>query len=35
MTKFINEPENITKELLEGYVLAYGDKVAMAVRTLL
>jgi hypothetical protein len=21
MTKFINEPENITRELLEGYVL--------------
>ncbi|MDR3060754.1 MAG: dihydroxyacetone kinase subunit DhaK [Dysgonamonadaceae bacterium] len=30
MTKFINEPENITKELLEGYVLAYNDKVALA-----
>jgi phosphoenolpyruvate---glycerone phosphotransferase subunit DhaK len=30
MTKFINEPENITRELLEGYVLAYGDKVALA-----
>lgn len=29
MTKFINEPENITKELLEGYVLAYNDKVAL------
>mgnify|MGYP005851655343 CR=1 FL=1 len=30
MTKFINEPENITKELLEGYVLAYSEIVAFA-----
>ena len=30
VTKFINKPENITAELLEGYILAYGDKVAMA-----
>jgi phosphoenolpyruvate---glycerone phosphotransferase subunit DhaK len=30
MTKFINEPENITRELLEGYVAAYSDKVALA-----
>jgi phosphoenolpyruvate---glycerone phosphotransferase subunit DhaK len=29
MTKFINEPENITRELLEGYVLAYSDKVKL------
>lgn len=29
-TKFINAPENITKELLEGYVLAYADKVQLA-----
>lgn len=28
-TKFINEPENITAELLEGYVLAYKDQVAL------
>ena len=28
-TKFINEPENITAELLEGYVLAYPDKVKL------
>ena len=28
--KFINEPENITRELLEGYVAAYSDKVALA-----
>lgn len=27
--KFINETDNITKELLEGYVLAYKDKVAL------
>jgi dihydroxyacetone kinase-like protein len=26
-TKFINEPGNITAELLEGYVLCYPDKV--------
>ncbi len=29
INKFINQPENITRELLEGYVLAYGDKVAL------
>jgi len=28
-TKFINQPENLTKELLEGYTLAYKDKVAL------
>lgn len=28
MNKFINKPENITKELLEGYVKAYKDQVA-------
>lgn len=33
-TKFINEPENITKELLEGYVLAYKDKVALAAENI-
>ncbi len=27
MKKFINEPENLTAELLEGYALAYKDKV--------
>ncbi|MGF1584248.1 MAG: dihydroxyacetone kinase subunit DhaK [Bacteroidales bacterium] len=30
MIKFINEPENITRELLDGYVTAYSDKVALA-----
>lgn len=30
LTKFINSPENITKELLEGYVLAYSDQVRIA-----
>lgn len=30
MKKFINKTDEITKELLEGYVLAYGDKVALA-----
>ncbi len=30
MKKFINDPANLTSELLEGYVQAYGDKVALA-----
>lgn len=29
-TKFINNPENVTPELLEGYVLCYPDKVKLA-----
>ncbi len=29
MKKFINNPENLTAELLEGYALAYGDKVKL------
>lgn len=29
-TKFINNPDDITPELLEGYVMAYKDKVALA-----
>lgn len=29
MNKFINEPENITAELLEGYVKAYSDIVKL------
>ncbi len=28
MNKFINNPEDITRELLEGYVMAYSDQVA-------
>lgn len=28
-TKFINDPEQITSELLEGYVLAYPDQVKL------
>ena len=28
-TKFINDPMQVTPELLEGYVLAYGDKVKL------
>jgi len=28
-TKFINQPENLTAELMEGYVMAYKDKVAL------
>ncbi len=30
MKKFINQPENLVHELLEGYVLAYPQKVALA-----
>jgi dihydroxyacetone kinase-like protein len=30
MKKFINNPENLVNELLEGYVLACGDKVKFA-----
>jgi dihydroxyacetone kinase-like protein len=30
MKKFINKSENVVKELLEGYVLAYPDKVKLA-----
>lgn len=29
-TKFINDPEQITQELLEGYVLAYPEQVKLA-----
>jgi dihydroxyacetone kinase-like protein len=29
MKKFINDPKNLTKELLEGYCLAYSDKVKL------
>ena len=25
--KFINDPDNLTSELLEGYVMAYSDQV--------
>lgn len=35
MTKFINEPENITRELLEGYTLAYSDKVKLAAENII
>lgn len=34
MKKFINNTENITAELLEGYVLAYGDKVKLAAENI-
>ena len=33
-TKFINSPENITAELLEGYVMAYPDQVALAAENI-
>jgi dihydroxyacetone kinase-like protein len=29
MKKFINDPKNLTKELLEGYALAYSDKIKL------
>ena len=29
MDKFINNPDNLTEELLEGYVMAYSDQVAI------
>jgi dihydroxyacetone kinase-like protein len=29
MKKFINDPDNLTAELLEGFSLAYGDKVKL------
>ncbi len=33
-TKFINEPENITAELLEGYTLAYKDIVTLGAENI-
>lgn len=33
-TKFINDPENITAELLEGYVLAYPNQVMLAAENI-
>ena len=33
-TKFINNPENITAELLEGYVLAYPDQVKLTAENI-
>jgi dihydroxyacetone kinase-like protein len=29
MKKFINDPANLTAELMEGYALAYGDKIKL------
>ena len=34
-TKFINNPDNLTSELLEGYVMAYKDKVALAAENII
>lgn len=34
MIKFINNTEDITRELLEGYVMAYGDKVQLAAENI-
>ena len=33
-TKFINDPEQITAELLEGYVMAYPDQVKLAAENI-
>ena len=33
-TKFINDPENIAAELLEGYVLAYPNQVKLAAENI-
>lgn len=33
-TKFINNPDDITRELLEGYVLAYPNQVALAAENI-
>lgn len=33
-TKFINNPENITAELLEGFVLAYPDQVKLVAENI-
>jgi dihydroxyacetone kinase-like protein len=30
MKKFINDPADLTPELLEGYAIAYGDKIKLA-----
>src|SRR5579863_9130264 len=30
MKKFLNDPKNLVRELLEGYVLAYPDKVRLS-----
>jgi len=32
--KFINDPANLTSELLEGYVLAYADKVKLGAENI-
>lgn len=34
MKKFINKTEDITKELLEGYVLAYQDRVKLGAENI-
>jgi dihydroxyacetone kinase-like protein len=33
--KFINDPANLTSELLEGYVLAYADKVKLGAENII
>ena len=34
MNKFINNPNNITSELLEGYVMAYNEQVKLAAENI-
>ena len=34
MKKFINKTEDITKELLEGYVIAYQDRVKLGAENI-
>ena len=34
MKKFINKTEDITKELLEGYVMAYQDRVKLGAENI-
>ena len=34
MIKFINDTADITKELLEGYVMAYADQVKLAAENI-
>ena len=33
MKKFINAPENLTPELLDGFALAFGHKIALEGKT--
>ena len=35
MNKFINDPDNLTAELLEGYVMAYSNQVVVSDNVLI